>query len=296
MTAALEAGYRHIDTASVYNTEAEVGEAIKASGVPREEIFLTTKLHNTDHARVPEAFEESLQRLQTDYVDLYLIHWPCSVDPKDGSKTLPDWDYIKTWQEMQKLPATGKVRSIGVSNFTRQQLERLLNDALCTTVPAVNQIEIHPCYPSRKLVAYNTSRGIHSTAYACLGSTNSPLYKNEALNEIAKARGKSMQQIILRWDLHKGISVIPKSVTPERIRQNFELDGWALTRLEMESIDSIQERFKACGDKHLPEGVQVFTGEDDWEAAPEPVEEDQKRYDSAAASVDMEPSASEKED
>ena len=105
-----------------------------------------------------------------------------------------------------------------------------------------------------------------------------------------------MQQIILRWDLHKGISVIPKSVTPERIRQNFELDGWALTRLEMESIDSIQERFKACSDKHLPEGVQVFTGEDDWEAAPEPVEEDQKRYDSAAASVDMEPSASEKED
>lgn len=112
VAAAIETGYRHIDTASVYNTEVEVGEAIKESGMPREDVFLTTKLHNTDHARVAEALKESMQRLQTNYVDLYLIHWPCSVDPEDNSKVLPHWDYVKTWQEMQKLSATGKVKSI----------------------------------------------------------------------------------------------------------------------------------------------------------------------------------------
>ena len=128
---ALRKGYRHIDTALAYGNEAEVGLGIKNSGVPREEIWLTTKLDNTWHKRVAEGIDSSLKSLGTDYVDLYLMHWPSSTDPKDVKKHLPDWDFIKTWQEMQKLPATGKVRNIGVSNFGIKNLEKLLNDPSC---------------------------------------------------------------------------------------------------------------------------------------------------------------------
>jgi glycerol 2-dehydrogenase (NADP+) len=126
--AALRAGYRHIDTALAYGNESEVGAGIKASGVPREEIFLTTKLDNPWHKRVQEGIDSSLKSLGTDYVDLYLMHWPSSTDPNDLKKHYPDWNFIDTWREMQKLPATGKVKAIGVSNFGIKNLEKLLND------------------------------------------------------------------------------------------------------------------------------------------------------------------------
>ncbi|KAI9644881.1 hypothetical protein NHQ30_006908 [Ciborinia camelliae] len=258
---ALRRGYRHIDTALAYGNEAEVGEGIKASGVPREEIWLTTKLDNPWHKRVTEGIDSSLKSLGTDYVDLYLMHWPSSTDPDDLKKHYPDWDFIKTWHEMQKLPATGKVKNIGVSNFGITNLEKLLNHPGTTIVPAVNQIELHPNNPSPKLVAYNTSKGIHSTGYSCLGSTNSPLYKDETLLSMAEAKGKTPQQVLLAWGHQKGWSVIPKSVNKERIEKNFELDGWNLTSEEVEKLDNLKDRFKVCGDAWLP--IKVFFGDDE---------------------------------
>jgi glycerol 2-dehydrogenase (NADP+) len=255
-----------------------VGLGIKNSGVPREEIWLTTKLDNPWHKRVQEGIDSSLKSLGTDYVDLYLMHWPSSTDPSDLKKHYDDWDFVKTWAEMQKLPATGKVKNIGVSNFGIKNLEILLNDPSCkvflfphnferllltlsSIVPAVNQIELHPNNPSPKLVAYNTSKGIHSTGYSCLGSTNSPLYKDETLLSLAKAKGKTPQQVLLAWGIQKGWSVIPKSVNKERIETNYELDGWELTPEEVKKLDNLPDRFKVCGDAWLP--VKVFFGDDE---------------------------------
>ena len=189
------------------------------------------------------------------------MHWPCSTDPDNSKKHLDDWDFIKTWQEMQKLPATGKVKAIGVSNFAIKNLEKLLNDSSCKTVPAVNQIELHPCNPSPTLVAYCTEKDIHCTGYSCLGSTDSPLYKDETLLGIAKEISKSPQQVLLAWGIQKGWSVIPKTVSPERVRGNFQLDGWSLSDVEVEKIDGIKPRFKVCGDGWLP--VKVFFGDDE---------------------------------
>ncbi|KAL4879502.1 NADP-dependent oxidoreductase domain-containing protein [Aspergillus karnatakaensis] len=241
---ALLKGYRHIDTALAYGNEHEVGEGIRDSGVPREEIWITTKLDNPWHHRVPEGIDSSLKSLGVDYVDLYLMHWPSSTDPNDLKKHLPDWNFIKTWQELQKLPATGKVRNIGVSNFGIKNLEILLNDPSTKIVPAVNQIELHPNNPSPKLVAYNTSKGIHSTGYSCLGSTNSPLYKDPTLLKLAERKGKTPQQVLLNWGLQKGWSVIPKSVSKSRIDANFEVDGWELTDEEINQLDNLKDRFK----------------------------------------------------
>jgi len=259
--AALKAGYRHIDTALAYGNEAEVGEGIKASGVPREEIWITTKLDNPWHKRVEEGIQSSLKSLGVDYVDLYLMHWPSSTDPTNLKKHLPDWNFVKTWEQMQKLPASGRVKNIGVSNFAIKNLEILLNDPTCKTTPAVNQIELHPNNPSPKLVAYNASKGIHTTGYSCLGSTNSPLYSNKQLKEIAEKKGKTVQQVLLIWGLQKGWSVIPKSVNADRIQKNFELDGWSLDDEEIKIMDNMPERFKVCGDAWLP--IKVFFGDDE---------------------------------
>jgi len=258
---ALEKGYRHIDTALAYGNEAEVGEGIKASGVPRDQIWLTTKLDNPWHHRVAEGIDSSLKSLGVDYVDLYLMHWPAPTDPNDLKKPLENWTFIKTWEEMQKLPATGKVRNIGVSNFGIKNLSTLLADPSCKIVPAVNQIELHPNNPSPKLVAFNTSKGIHSTGYSCLGSTDSPLYKDPTLLKLAEKKGKTPQQVLLVWGLQKGWSVIPKSVHPERIAKNFELDGWSLEPEEVDQLDHLKDRFKVCGDAWLP--GKVFFGDDE---------------------------------
>jgi len=259
--AALEAGYRHIDTALAYGNEDQVGQGIKDSGVPREEIWVTTKLDNPWHKRVEEGITSSLNSLQMDYVDLYLIHWPSSSDPNDLKKHLPDWDFIKTWQEMQKLPASGRVKNIGVSNFGIKNLEKLLNDPSCKTQPAVNQIELHPNNPSPKLLDYCKEKGIHCTAYSCLGSTNSPLAKDQVLQKIADAKGKTTAQVLLMWGLQRDTSVIPKSVTPSRIESNWQLDGWSLNDDEMKQLSSLPDRFKVCGDGWLP--VKVFFGDDE---------------------------------
>jgi len=258
---ALQKGYRHIDTALAYENEKEVGLGIKDSGVPREEIWITTKLDNTWHHIVEDGINSSLKSLDVDYVDLYLMHWPSSTDPKDLKKHLPDWTFVKTWQEMQKLPASGRVKNIGVSNFAIKNLEILLNDPSCKTVPAVNQVELHPNCPSPKLLDYCKEKGIHCTAYSCLGSTDSPLYKNQDLIKLAEKKGKTVQQVLLMWGLQRGTSVIPKSVTASRVEKNFELDGWDLSPDEMKQLSGMKERFKVCGDDWLP--VKVFFGDDE---------------------------------
>ncbi|PHH65047.1 hypothetical protein CDD81_3445 [Ophiocordyceps australis] len=267
---ALGAGYRHIDTAAAYENEAAVGAGIRASGVPRHQIWITTKLFNYDHKQVARALDESLGRLGVEYVDLYLMHWPCSVDAAAKPKAVyKDWDFCDTWREMQKLVGTGKVRNIGISNFETVNLQKLLAHPDCKArlfpppvVPAVNQVELHPGYPSPKLFALNSKHGIHTTAYSCLGSQDSPLYQDSTLLQIAKAKAKTPQQVLLMWGLQKGWSVIPKSVTPSRIEDNFKLDGWELTADQVKEIDGISEKagtFKVCDDKWLP--ARVFDSE-----------------------------------
>ncbi|KAK5164973.1 uncharacterized protein LTR77_009638 [Saxophila tyrrhenica] len=252
--AALDAGYRHIDTALAYGNEHEVGQGIKDSGVPRDQIWLTTKLDNPWHKRVEEGITSSLKSLETDYVDLYLMHWPSSTDPDDLKKHYPDWNFVDTC----KYPT---LHYIGVSNFAIKNLEILLKDESCKTVPAVNQVELHPNNPSPKLIDYCKEKGIHATAYSCLGSTNSPLAKDQTLQKIADSKGKSTAQVLLMWGLQRGTSVIPKSVTESRIQGNFQLDGWSLTDDEMKQLSSLPDRFKVCQDGWLP--VRVFFGDDE---------------------------------
>ncbi|KAJ4240426.1 hypothetical protein NW757_012391 [Fusarium falciforme] len=266
---ALECGYRHIDTAFAYGNEKEVGAGIRASGVPREQIWLTTKLDNDCHHRVSEAINTSLENLGTDYVDLYLMHWPVALDPDNPGQVLKDWDFVDTWRDMQKLVDTGKVRNIGVSNFGIRNLDKLLSAESCKITPAVNQVELHPFNPSSRLVKYNESKGIHTTAYSPLGSTNSPIYSNETVISIAKTHGRTAQQILLMWGLQRGTSVLPKSVTKGRIEANFGLRGWQLTDQEMASLSDIPDRFKVADDSWLP--VRVFFGDDEEVDAARPV-------------------------
>ncbi|TGZ81386.1 putative glycerol dehydrogenase Gcy1 [Ascodesmis nigricans] len=258
---ALRVGYRHIDTAARYENETAVGEGIRASGVPREEIWVTTKLRNHEHMRVEEAVEESLRRLGLDYVDLYLMHWPCSTDPSNHSQHLANWDFTQTWASMQSILTTGKVRNIGVSNFGLTHLTRLLSSPSTTIIPAVNQIELHPYNPSPKLVTYLMEKGIHITAHSCLGSVNSPLHKEEALVRVAEKTGRSTAQVLLKWGLQMGWSVIPKSADPGRVRENWGMDGWELREEDMRAMVGIKERRRVCGDAWLP--VRVFLGDDE---------------------------------
>jgi glycerol 2-dehydrogenase (NADP+) len=191
-------------------------------------------------------------------------HWPSSTDPDDPKKHLPDWDFVRTWAEMQKLPETGKVRAIGVSNFSVANLEKLLGAPTTKIVPAVNQVELHPGNQTPRLVAYCRSRGIHCTGYSCLGSRGSPLASNEVLGGIADRKGKTTAQVLIMWGLQKGWSVIPKSVTPSRIESNFDLDGWSLDQGEMEALDGLKSQpFKVCGDSWLP--IRVFDPKDQEE-------------------------------
>ncbi|KAJ5619471.1 hypothetical protein N7510_003455 [Penicillium lagena] len=231
---ALQHGYRHIDTALNYSNEKEVGEGIHASGVPRDQIWVTTKLDNHWHHRVRDGLESSLNDLGLDYVDLFLIHFPCSTDPDDRSKHLADWDFIRTWQEMQKLLHTRKVKNIGVSNFQITHLEKLLNHPSCEVVPAINQIEV-----------------LHFI----------PTIPHPVVLKLAENKGKTAAQILLMWGLQRGTSTIPKSVTLSRIDSNFELDGWGLTEQEFQSLNDITTRAKVVGDGWMP--IRVFLGDDE---------------------------------
>ncbi|KAF4435995.1 Aldo keto reductase [Fusarium acutatum] len=259
--AALEAGYRHIDTAFSYRNEHEVGQAIKESAVPRPDIWITTKLDNKWHNRVEEAFSQSLNALGVEYVDLYLMHWPVSLNPEDPEKLLVDWNFINTWEEMQKIAKSGRAKAIGVSNFGISDLKTLLESPSCNITPAVNQIEMHPHWQTKKLLSFCQSKGIHCMAYSPLASQDSVLYDEPLLSQVAATKGKTQQQILIMWGLQRGTSVIPKSVTDSRIVENFQLDGWWLTNDEMGKLNGLgTRRHKVYSDDWLPR--KVFHEED----------------------------------
>ncbi|KAL7408943.1 NADP-dependent oxidoreductase domain-containing protein [Mrakia frigida] len=246
-----DAGYRHIDGAWMYGNEKEVGEAIRASGVPREEIFITGKLPSSRHSKAAEALNESLADLGTSYLDLYLIHWPVSLnpygnDPKvptrpDGTRDIFEgWTIEQTWKEMVDILATGKVKAIGVSNFSIHFLKKL--EKLGGIQPQVNQIEIHPYLPQHDVVEYCQSKGIIVEAYSPLGSTASPILEEPEIVEIAKKHGASSAGVLLSWLLSKDIVVLPKSVTPARIASNITAAKVPLTAEEIKQIDTFSER------------------------------------------------------
>jgi len=219
-TAAFKSGYRHLDTAAGYGNEEEVGRAIKDCGIPRSEIYLTTKLGNDDHHRVHEAFEESLEKLKVDYVDLYLLHWP---QAEMNDKILgPEEDptFTKTWKEMEKLLQTGKVRTLGVSNFSIKTLGELLKD--CSIVPAVNQVELHPCLPQNDLKAYCTEKNIHLTAYSPLGRSTT-FMEDPTIKDLAEKLSVTPAQVVISWAVARGTSVVPKSEDKGRMLANITL-------------------------------------------------------------------------
>lgn len=229
---ALETGYRSIDTASIYGNEKGVGNAVAGCGISRSEIFLTSKLWNADqgYKSTLNAYQESLERLQLDYLDLYLIHWPV--------KGL----YKESWSALEDLYNAGKVRAIGVSNFLVSHLEDLLDG--CRIVPMVNQVEFHPYLVQESLLKFCKFKGIVPEAW-------SPIMKGRAgkvteLNEIGRKYGKTAEQVVLRWDLQKGVVTIPKSVTPERIKSNSEIFDFELNLEEMSRIDKL-DRNKRFG-------------------------------------------------
>jgi 2,5-diketo-D-gluconate reductase A len=222
---AIEAGYRHIDTAKLYQNEAEVGEAIAESGIAREEIFVTTKVWNSEQGYEPaiESFEASMDRLGLDVLDLLLIHWP-----------VPELDrYVDTWRAFEKLYADGRVRAIGVSNFHIPHLQRLLDEG--SVVPAVNQIELHPQLPQVELREFHAQHGIVTEAWSPLARGGAVL-ADPTVTTIAERVGKSPAQVLLRWSLQLGNVVLPRSVTPSRIAENLELFDFSLTDDDMAAV------------------------------------------------------------
>lgn len=229
---ALSIGYKHIDCAYVYCNEEEVGQGLKeafARGIKREDIFITSKLWCTYHSRAEEALDKSLKSLGLDYLDLYLVHWPLPMNPNGNNDLVPklpdgsydlekDWTHVQTWKSMEKLVKTNKVRAIGVSNYSKLYLEELLPQA--EIIPAVNQIENHPTLPQQDVVDLCKEKGIHITAYSPLGSTGTPLMKEHIIVELAEKKKVTPASILLSYHLARGISVLPKSIHKERIKEN----------------------------------------------------------------------------
>lgn len=226
---ALDAGYRHIDTAEMYGNEKEVGAAIRASGIPRDEIFVTSKLSNGAH--LPDdaraAFDETLRALGTDRIDLFLIHWPLP--------TRYDGDYVSTWRTLEEFAKDGRARSIGVSNFQVRHLQKLAEET--STVPAVNQIEVHPYFTNEAVRGYGAEHGIRTEAW-------SPIAQGAVLDDpvvvaIAERVGRSPAQVVLRWHIQRGDIVFPKSVTPARVAENFRLFDFEITDEDVAAIDGL---------------------------------------------------------
>jgi len=235
-TRALLAGYRHIDTAAAYRNEAGVGQAVHAAGLQRDDVYITTKVFNDDHGfdQAKRALHESLKRLEMEHVDLYLIHWPVPSADK----------YVETWKALVELQQEGLTRSIGVSNFQPAHLERIIAETGVT--PAVNQIELHPYFQQVGLRREHGEHGIVTEAWSPLAQGK--VLEDPALVEIAEAHGVSTGQVVIRWHLQLGNVVFPKSVTQERIEQNFDVFGFTLTAAQMDAIAALD-----AGDRTGPD-------------------------------------------
>lgn len=225
--AALDAGYRHFDTAAFYDNEKALGDVLKESDVSREELFITTKVWNDDlgYEETLKAFEISLGKLQMDYMDLYLIHWP--IEGK----------YTEAWKALEKLYKDGKVRAIGVSNFHQQHLEEIFR--IATVKPMVDQLEYHPQLAQKEMSAFCEEHNIQMEAWAPL--KRGAFFDEPVILELVKKYGKSPAQIVLRWDLQTGVSTIPKSVTPERIQQNIDIFDFEFTAEDMDMLDTLDK-------------------------------------------------------
>ena len=224
---ALDAGYRHIDTASIYGNEEGVGLGVQASGIPREDIFLVSKVWNSDQAydSTLSAFDASLERLGMDYLDLYLIHWPVGGKYKD------------TWRALERLYAEKRIRAIGVSNFMQHHLEDLLNEA--EVVPMVNQMEFHPYLVQQSLINFCQTKGIQYEAWSPMMQGN--IFKDPVFQQLAGKYNKSVAQIVLRYDLQKGVITIPKSSNKERIHSNADLFDFEISQADMDYLDGLDK-------------------------------------------------------
>ncbi|KAL6922390.1 hypothetical protein FSST1_006416 [Fusarium sambucinum] len=249
---ALKDGYRHIDAALIYGNENEVGLGIKDSGVPREDIFLTSKLWNTHHPNVAEGLQKTLDDLDVEYLDLYLIHWPVRLVPNGTSELLPtnpdgsrsvdrSWDQSETWRQMEQAYRSGKVKAIGVANWSIPYLEELSKK--WTVVPAVNQVELHPFLPQHQLKEFCEKHGILLEAYSPLGSTGAPIMSDPEIQKIAEKNGVSAATILISYHVNKDTVVLPKSVTEKRISSNKEVIS--LSQEDLSVLDSLAANGKA---------------------------------------------------
>ncbi|CDZ98478.1 aldo-keto reductase [Phaffia rhodozyma] len=267
---ALKSGYTHIDGAWIYGNEKEVGEGIKASGVDRKSIFLTTKIWCTYHTRPDQGLDESLKNLGTDYVDLLLLHWPMPLNPngspanvpkkEDGSMdTVENWTILDSWKALEKVYKSGKAKAIGVSNWSQKNLQIILDGG--SVKPACNQVELHPYNPQHELVKFCKDNDILLESYSPLGSTDSPILSDPDIVKIAKKHDVSVGTVLISYQLNRGLVVLPKSVTPSRIEQNLKT-----VEFDEDDMNVLDELAGKGGKQHRfvkPDWGTDF-GFDDW--------------------------------
>jgi len=278
----LECGYRHIDCAYIYGNEGEIGEAIKKhldAGLERKDLYVTSKLWNTKHESkdVRPSVMKSIKDLQVGYLDLYLIHWPIGLQsgennfPKDdaGNLLYSEVDYLDSWAEMEKCVDEGLIKSIGLSNFNSEQVERVCSKARIQ--PAMLQVEVHPYLVQQELVKYCKEKGIAVTGYSPLGSKDRPwakagepsLLEDPALIEVGKKYNKSPAQVCVRWQIQRGLVVIPKSSNPDRLKANSEVFDFELSNEDMEAVTAFNKPWRACLPKiMLADGTEVARDKD----------------------------------